>query len=450
MLLILSLVGMFSMASAAPVRPSVTNVEGVQSVHVLLGTDGQAVASCVQEREGWACDEVDVDSPLDVHLLLDTKLFALGPTEIDGPFMNIEKTLEGGTISWKREVEAKDGHGDSLVVIRVIEANSKQAPMLRLRADSQNVEVGCADDGQFPDGIPNDGQFHCATVIRTKNIKSEQWKLVISMPMPNGEEESLGTFPYSGKTGLYFATVSVGGTAEPTSDAFTLVGPTVLVAEDDPDQAAIVEAPPPDEGEEKKPPVDNPTTGFKPSGDFSSVSLWLIGLSALGIGWWIGVLNRKRRFVLDEVRPLPVSALDGRGPVPEPGVVAISAASPIHTLTHVARSLTARRRVVLVGDTEGIDIESIHPVLQVTDTDQHAIQKLIKRLLSDGGVPPVLLVLGMDAVLDTGGASPSPTQDMLAQLDSVIWCAVFLPEDASMPNGFSSWGHDPQAGWSTL
>ena len=154
--------------------------------------------------------------------------------------------------------------------------------------------------------------------------------------------------------------------------------------------------------------------------------------------------------MLDAATPLPVAALDGRGPVPDTGVVLVSSAQPSRTILHVAGQITERRRIVMVGTSDCAALDSVQPVFQVTDPDQHAIEKLIKQLLSDGGAPPVLLVLGMDAVLDTGGASPAPAHDVLTRLASVIWCAVFVAEDETLPEEFAAWGHDPQAGWSKL
>ena len=74
---------------------------GAQSVHVLLGTNGQITSNCLEVSGGWSCDEVDVDGPVDVHLLVDTKITALGQTEIDGAFMSIDASGDGAQISWK-------------------------------------------------------------------------------------------------------------------------------------------------------------------------------------------------------------------------------------------------------------------------------------------------------------------------------------------------------------
>ena len=442
MQLMLALVAMSSLAWSAPLRPAVTGVTEAQSVHVLFGPNGETTSSCVEVAGGWLCEEVDVTGPVDVHLLVDTTLTVLGQTEIDGPFLSIDNTDGGAKVSWRQTVEAEEGHGDSLVIIRVINADAKQAPMLRLRAANKRMEAGCADDGQFPDGTPNDGQYHCTSIIRTQDLQSQTWTLEVLVPTPDGEEDSLGVFSYEGKPGLYFATVKMGDASAARPDPFAVVGPLGSRADDGADSSV--------EDQENKPPLDELHGGPGSQGGHSSIHLWLVALGALGLGWLLGTRTRHRRWSIDAATPIPVSAIDERGPIPEPGVAFISSAQPSHTLLHVARQLMERRRIVVVGGPERMDLDPIHSVFWVTDPDQHAIETAVQQLLVDGGVPPVLLVLGMESVLDTGGASPSPTHDMLQRLGSVIWCAVFVGEDTLVPEAVSSWGYDPQAGWSKL
>ena len=261
------------------------------------------------------------------------------------------------------------------MIIRVINADAKQAPMLRLRAANKRMEAGCADDGQFPDGTPNDGQYHCTSIIRTQDLQSQTWTLEVLVPTPDGEEDSLGVFSYEGKTGLYFATVKMGDASAARPDPFAVVGPLGSRADDGAASSG--------EDQENKPPLDELHGGPGSQGGHSSIHLWLVALGALGLGWLLGTRTRHRRWSIDAATPIPVSAIDERGPIPEPGVAFISSAQPSHTLLHVARQLMERRRIVVVGGPERMDLDPIHSVFWVTDPDQHAIETAVQQLLVD-------------------------------------------------------------------
>jgi len=446
MLLIFLVTLTMSSAQAESVRPSVTQVSDARAVHLLFGEDGETVSNCVPTTDGWSCAAVDVESPTDVHLLVDTKLYALGPVEVEGPDLTVERTNEGPVLRWSRGVEPVDGRGDAVVVVRVNDPQSERAPMLRLDAGTLTNQVGCADDGRFPDGIPNDGMFYCATVLRTSGLDEEEWSLSVSMRTQDGEVEELGAFSYSEPGGLRYVSVTVGDPSASSGEDFPIVGPSAQAPEVE--QEPVAEAPPAPEQPKPPPGPEDHSSGF-----FSSVSsgaAWLFVLVAVVLGWFLGSRVGRSRSDFDEATPLPVQPMDERGPVPDRGGILVSSASPSDTLIHVVHSLTVLRRVVIVGEIEDSALAQAHSILRVTDPDRFAIQKLIHTLMSDGGLPPVLLILGVDSVLDTGGASPTPTQDLLAAVQGDIWCAVFLPEEEELLAGFEGWGHDPQAGWSKL
>ena len=75
MMFVALLLALFSGAAhAVAVRPSVTGVEGADSVHLLFGEDGEDVASCVPTTGGWSCSGGEIDGIIDAYLLIDTDL----------------------------------------------------------------------------------------------------------------------------------------------------------------------------------------------------------------------------------------------------------------------------------------------------------------------------------------------------------------------------------------
>ena len=177
------------------------------------------------------------------------------------------------------------------------------------------------------------------------------------------------------------------------------------------------------------------------------------GLQYWGLSVSVGLSDRvpqggsRRR---DQAATLPVRPLDDRGPVPSGEPVLVSSADPSQTLIHVAKHLTSLRRVLILGDVDCGSLDSIHPIHVLTDGDRFAVKELIAELCRDGGVPPVLLILGAQSVLDTGGASPSPIRELSESIADRCWCALFVPEDEPRVGGFVPWGYDRQAGWSKL
>jgi hypothetical protein len=151
---------------------------------------------------------------------------------------------------------------------------------------------------------------------------------------------------------------------------------------------------------------------------------------------------------LDAAQPKPVLALPGEGPEPTGEPVHILSTNPDQTFRCIVEHMTVLRRVVVVGDTPAADIKSGHTIFEVTDNDKHAVLALIKTLCTDGGVPPVLVILGSGFVDDTGGASPTPTEDLIAMVSPLSWVAWIESEDMKPCDDIAVWGHDEQAGWS--
>ncbi len=431
---------MISAAGAGTVQPSVTGLSDAKAVHVLFGQDGQTISTCLAASDGWFCSPVDVSNPTPVYLMVDTGVVDMGVVALQGADMTIGGGMENPRIEWRRSVSTAEGRANTVVVVRVRGAQPDQAPMIHLAAGAVKTQASCADDGRFPDGIPNDGLFHCASVLNTATLASNEWTLDVSMRMADGEVATLGTFPFSDETGLRLVSVSVGDVEAASAEFFALVGAkaqasdTPSMEEDGSNQAPL----PPEE--------EVPQAGPK----LFSGWVWSSVLAALSLGWLLGSRAPRGNRARDQAVALPAPPLDGRGPVPTGDSIMVSSADPAQTLLHVAKQLTSFRRVLVLGDVDCTDLTPLHPILTVRDPDRFSVQSLVQDMCRDGGVPPVLLIMGMESVLDTGSASPAPTQDLVDSIAAQSWSAVFVTEDETPNVALVRWGHDPQAGWSKL
>jgi len=433
-------------AHAVEVHTSVTNVDNASAVHILFGDDGETVSRCVSTTGGWSCAGVDIEGLVDTHLMIDTSVVAVGPIAVHGPDLTLARTEEGVDVRWSQGFPPADGTGVSVLFVRIHDPKSERAPMLRLSSGSFNAEVGCADDGSFPDGIPNDGIFHCGTVLPSAQMSSERLPLEISLRAENGEVMVLGGVEQAGAPGLHFATISVAGDTPFSNEPYALVGPTVQAIDDGKEvDVATTQTPDASEHPEPSPPV-TPVVVAPPS----SGHAWVWALIALAVGVLVGRRGKQEIPRLDGTVALPAQAIDGDGPVPNVGPVIIFSANPGHTLLHVAARMMTHRRVLILGSMDLSSLDPIHPVHRITDPDLHAIHGMLKAMNTDGGLPPVLLIDGLDSVLDTGGASPTPTNELMGLVEAHTWVAVFVSEGSAPSFTAPSWGHDSQAGWTRI
>ena len=538
------------------------------------------------------------------------------------------------------------------LIVRVLNPNASQAPMIRFSADGTVLQLSCADDGAFPDATPNDSVFHCAGLLPDRVLTKQSWSSTFSTQGPDGEPVILGEFSFSGGGGFRFVTVNLTDIASSNSERFSLpsledlggpvhvemppehvevaparpadvpvapepvatleeefspvdkedshveVPPEEDVYEDDfsevqpvhvdkeirphvevpldpvevaplegvatleeefsaveleedayeddftdlpelgeqadeddyteiqPEHEEVAARPhvevsplegvatleeeffavesgevvllaPPEhiemperkhiEGGPKGPDgapehieggpsvhvvVPPPLQGTQPPGHGSEDPndqtgtpqpgtlpgdwSWKWMLGALALGWAMGQVRKrgpkkaalKRERGKEGLVVLPVSAIDGNGPTPTGAPVVIASASISAMATHMMSQLTLRRRVVVTGTGEFLEAVQGHPVLVVTDPDCRAIQRTLSGLKNDGGVPPVLFILGADSVIDSSGFSPTPAEDLLHAVGEGVWVALFTDFDSSPPQGIERWDYDPQAGWS--
>ena len=188
------------------------------------------------------------------------------------------------------------------------------------------------------------------------------------------------------------------------------------------------------------------------SGDWSWK--WLLG--ALTLGWAMGQTRKRGPAKMVFRRPkgkeglvvLPVQAIDGNGPLPSGAPVVIASSDPGAMAAHMMSQITLCRRVVVTGAEDFMGSLHGHPVLSVTDPDRRSIQHTLESLKKDGGVPPVLFILGPDSVIDSSGFSPTPVEDLLHAVGGDVWVALFTVFGSPPIQGIEQWDYDPQAGWS--
>jgi hypothetical protein len=374
--------------------------------------------------------------------------------------------------------QIQEGERGALIV-RVLNPDPSQAPMVRLSVGAAVVQLDCADDGAFPDATPNDSVFHCAGLLPVTVTTQPRWSSTLSTQGQDGEPIPLGEFSYAGGGGFHFATVNLKDPASSNSTPFSLPSPGVELAlepahiEGGPSPHVVV--PPPEY--DLLPPVhinvesENegaaPAAGITSSGTPQGDGSWKWLLGALTLGWAIGKTRKnqvskerkarknqaskvvfKREKGKEGLVVLPVSAIDGNGPTPAGAPVVIASANTAAMATHMISQLTLRRRVVVTGTGGLLEAAQGHPVLSLTDPDRRSIQRTLENLKNDGGVPPVLFILGADAVIDSSGFSPTPVEDLIYAVGGEVWVALFIGFGETPPQGVQRWDYDPQAGWS--
>jgi len=452
---------MISAALAAPLETGVTGLSSAKAVHVVFDDAAGTTSGCVSTPKGWACGVVDVDRPVNIGLVVDESLLPVGALSEAGADLTLVHEDGAVTAQWEALVPQATGDAAGLLLIRVKNADADQAPMLRLVMGSLSTQIGCADDGSFPDPTPNDGDFYCAEVIPSTVLKADSWVAKLSMRDSSGEDVELGSLTYESGPGVRFASVTLGQPALTTSTPFSLrIAPWVpdveameVPPEEIPSMDGEVDVAPPPEPPPPEPPPDarakapaEPNVAPPSSG---VPILWTVFVFAFGFFVGQRFSGRRRGDELDAVRPLTSPAIDAGGPEPEGDPIVVFATEPEEVARTVTDTLTATRRVLLCGEVSLDGLNPSHPIQVLTDPDLEAIRAAVHRLCSDGGVPPVLVLAGANAVIDTSGGSPCPGADLLERLRDRCWVVWIVPEDADLPkHPWVQWDHDGQAGWS--
>ena len=447
---------MISTALAAPLQTGVTGLDNAKAVHVAFDDAAGTTSACVSTPKGWACGSVDVDRPVNMGLIVDESLLPVGALSEASTDLTLVHEDGAITTQWEALVPPATGDAAGLLLIQVKNADADQAPMLRLAMGALNAQIGCADDGSFPDPTPNDGDFYCAEVIPSTVLKADSWTAKLSMRDSSGEDVDLGILTYDGGPGVRFASVTLGQPALTTSTPFSLrIAPWVSDVEE-------MEVPPkeisPMDGEVDGEPAPEPPPDARAKAPAepdvvppsSGVPiLWTLFIFALGVFVGQRFSGRRRGDELDAVRPVASPAIAGGGPEPGGDPIVVFATEPEQLAHAVVDALTTTRRVLLCGEVSNEGLTPSHPIQVLTDPDLEAIRSDVHRLCADGGVPPVLVLVGADAVIDTAGGSPCPGADLMERLRSLCWVVWILPEGADLPtHPWVQWDHDGQAGWS--
>lgn len=452
---------MISTALAAPLETGVTGLSNAKAVHVVFDDAAGTTSGCVSTPKGWACAGVDVDRPVNVGLIVDESLMPVGALTEASADLTLVHADGAVTTQWEARVPQATGDAAGLLLIQVKNADADQAPMLRLVMGTLSAQIGCADDGSFPDPVPNDGEFYCAEVIPSVVLKAEKWTAKLSMRDASGEDVDLGTLAYEGGPGVRFASVTLGKPELTTSAPFSLRiapwVPDVEAMEIPPDEIPSVDgevdvAPPPEPPPPEPPPDARAKAPAEP--DVAPPSsgvpiLWTVFVFALGVFVGQRFSGRRRGEELDAATPLTSPAIDGGGPEPGGDPIVVFATEPEQVTRAVADALTNTRRILLCGEARLDGLTPTHPIQVLTDPDLEAIRADVLRLCSDGGVPPVLILTGADAVIDTSGGSPCPGADLLERLRARCWVVWIVEEGADLPTqSWVQWDYDGQAGWS--
>ena len=344
--------------------------------------------------------------------------------------------------NWSVERPAIEAGSATAIVVRVLNAEQGQAPMVHLTLGSQSHQLGCADDGSFPDPTPNDGVFHCAHLVDPAMATGTDFSARFSIRSGSEQDQVLGEFQYDGGGGYRYATLTIGdadaGMAAPFSLASAPADTPSSAADSESSEPSLASAPP-----------ASPTP---PSGRGSSAGAmlppwgWIV--VAAGVGWIAGRRGRREAEPsADATRVLPCEPIDGRGPRP-PRAVSIAATDASAATRRVLQSVSGSRRVLVVGPMPPDFVVMGHDVLPCDDPDPVGVAAAVHQLLMDGGVPPIVVVVGGESLLDTSGASTDARVDLIDAIGDTVW--VIFIDGASRPpvDSTEAWSHDPQAGWS--
>ena len=450
---------MLTAALAAPLQVGVTGVQDAQSVNLLFADAAQTTSACVEAGSAWACEGVDVERPVDLGLVIDKTLVSVGTLSEAGGALTLRVEDGAARVDWTGRVEPASGGSSALLMIRVEGASADQAPMLRLRAGGVSMEVGCADDGSFPDSSPDDGRFHCLQVVPQGIVEGGPWLLDVSTRGATGEDLSLGQVTLPGGGGARFVTVTIGAPEQISSAPFAVrVMPRVKeevegVAPTPPEAPPEVagEPEPPPQPQPEPPPQPQPTAApdVVPAPTGVPV-LWTVLMLAMGFFAGHRVGRRQQAPRPEGAEPVEVPPIGGHGPRPEGDPVVVAVADSTAAVGVIVEALTPHRRLLVSGEASLEGVFPGHPIHRIVDVDMISICNQVSALLRDGGVPPVVVLVGTEPVIDSAGGTPSPAEELLERLCGRCWVVWVVPEHMTATSRWARWGYDAQAGWSVL
>jgi hypothetical protein len=437
-------------AAAATIQPSVESTSDSAAVHLLVGAEGEQISSCGMAGDSWGCQSIEVEGPQPMAILLNTTMVRLGTIDPLSDTMMVQVSDGLAEVVWDEDSVLMGEANHEVFVIRLKGASADPAPMVNILFGGQTSEARCGDDGRFPDAGINDGVFTCALV--TTAVDTAEKEAVFQLRLGPVQEQPLGSLQFSGPPGLRFAQLTVGDPSAAVSDPFALPVGEIGGAKTgekleilSPKELAIgTEAP----AEPSQVDVDenhNRSSAAPTSGWVGTV----LALCLVIVGVLVGRYSRRGSVVnLEGVEPVELGALDGKGPIPDQGAVLVHADPPRDALLHIATALTPYRRVVLVGADKLEELQPALDIVRVTDPDWRSIANIVHRLNLDGGVPVVVLIEGIDSVIDVGGASPLPVVELLDAVQGAAWVGVVEPDGGAADLELPRWDWFSARGWS--
>lgn len=296
------------------------------------------------------------------------------------------------------------------IVIAVQSPAGVGAPVLVLEGSGGSVQLGCRNDGRFPDQLRNDDRFGCAGVPPGD-------ALTLSLNSSSGQRVEIGQAAWEPGQPLRYLQIDV----EKKDIQTTPIGISLIDPAASPSILSTPGAPSPPE---QAPPAMGgvpPRMESPPAAPYRPAAVIGAGLMGIGIGLWL------RRPVLPPgVRSAPPAAiLPG---LPATGAPLILRAPSVEIgLTGLLPRLSGWR-LLLVGAPP--PVASGGPVLVATDPDRLTVEDAILSLARQPGLPLLVILAGGDALRDPGSLTGHPASRVAEALpDGVRLVAVLAASE---------------------
>ncbi len=423
------------LAHAAPVTLQVSGVESTRALGVWLkGSDTPTLAACGdgvppdEEPDGlWTCEADVVPGDFEIGLVRDGKLSWVGDQEI-APGASVWIELSSGR-SVLHPGPAPPGDAPSArepwhtVLVRVAGHPGSVPPVVQLQTASGATEMGCHDDGGFPEHAADDGVFGCGGSMPAVELSASVSLKFGSEPVVAGEV-SWETAP----SVRYIELVA----GQPASTApFSLV------------PAEKVELPP------AGAPAPVPLSGNEPMmrapeapGGYRWGALAVAGVLGLGLGLLLGRRGGQPEGIVLLERPLIAPG----GPRPGDPAAVVTDTLP-GTTAQVLADLARAHRVVLVADPElAVDPVEGHAVYRAEVPDRLVVERAVRDLARLPGAPLVVLVVGRHTVVDPGDLSADPGARLLDAV-APAWVVMLVERGQQAPAACAAWRLEDDGTW---
>ena len=499
-----------SSAGAAQVGVSVRGVEGARAVAIVVDDgSGPRVLSCQDtgrapdpEVDGsWTCQALQTEADkVWLALLTDIQLSRVGAVILKDSEIVIEQVGQGARLVRQPGIlearpDASPAGPGVLLITRVNDPNTDQAPMLLVKTAWGEVEHPCSDDGRIFDQFSNDEVYLCNGWVPGGEQMAET-SVLISMRQQDGEKAELAVVSMPGGPGVMTLTVDVDGEVDPVQGGFSLrvrpgSDPSTIAAggtEDVPAEEADAlaaesiilgsdtgeclpepEKIPAPEVPEKDPigaalkdialaAQSEPTkqvageggrfiTGgealARSGGVWRILALFLAAL--LGLSW---MRSRRVYPIPPDLESVGAPRLGQIGPRAEGDSIQIQTTDPAAALRSLVEHLSSHRRVVLLGVDELPEhLHPGHPVYTLRTALMPDALDAIRGLVKAAGPPVAVLIVEASRLKPGSSLSPTPLLEFLESLDTLAWSAVFSGPGLSPRPGVATWSQSEKGRW---